>query len=395
MKRIVASFWLACALLACGTLCAQVSITSGLRTPVEYQGVIFRWENAPDWLITDVVFGIKDGKLVFARYTATPPGGQPVVHDRMNEVDHVIEDTTKLPFPVEVEIGGRTVLVDHFTLGVLADGTAAIDTVQGRDLQDKRIAIDSVENAAGVCGAPTVLGTCNSSACFGGSGCKPDLPSADPCDCTGTGFCTAGTARFECPTGTCGGICRFDADLKLCGCFPAPPTCKVTTSSTGFSAVIQSSTVGLASISVTTQVNVNVNIPSFTSGTTAPVVVTGTKQNPNQRAQVALLAVDLNGNSTSCDPVILLVIRHQGKPVREIVEELPAQEGLITIHNGTPGLQQLAIRVNGFKFKMAGLKSGEERTLDVTSAMLPGSDNSIELTAHGKPGGSATVVIHD
>ncbi len=41
------------------------------------------------------------------------------------------------------------------------------------------------------------------------------------------------------------------------------------------------------------------------------------------------------------------------------------------------------------------LDDGETISFDVASAMNPGSDNTITLTARGKPGGSAALLVHD
>lgn len=44
---------------------------------------------------------------------------------------------------------------------------------------------------------------------------------------------------------------------------------------------------------------------------------------------------------------------------------------------------------------MAGFKPGEERTLDVGSAIVAGASSTFTLTAQGQPGGSAVVMIWD
>jgi hypothetical protein len=44
---------------------------------------------------------------------------------------------------------------------------------------------------------------------------------------------------------------------------------------------------------------------------------------------------------------------------------------------------------------VGGLKDGENRTLNVSSAMKAGNGNTISLQAQGKPGGSAWVLIRD
>lgn len=87
------------------------------------------------------------------------------------------------------------------------------------------------------------------------------------------------------------------------------------------------------------------------------------------------------------------VIRHKGRPVTETFS-VSKDMNAITVMNGTTGLKNLRIEVNGRKFQVAGLKDGEKRTLDISSAMIE-KDNAITLTALGKPGTKATVKIWD
>jgi hypothetical protein len=88
------------------------------------------------------------------------------------------------------------------------------------------------------------------------------------------------------------------------------------------------------------------------------------------------------------------VIRENGKPADQIFTGLPDFERKVTVSNGTPGVKTINIVVNGITFKLTGLEAGEVRTLDVASAMLPGNDNVISLSAHGGGGaGSALVMV--
>jgi len=59
---------------------------------------------------------------------------------------------------------------------------------------------------------------------------------------------------------------------------------------------------GLKSINVTQSVNADTPTPSFAVGTTNPVVVTATKMDPSQSAQVELQVSDVAGNIATCGP---------------------------------------------------------------------------------------------
>jgi subtilisin-like proprotein convertase family protein len=61
---------------------------------------------------------------------------------------------------------------------------------------------------------------------------------------------------------------------------------------------------GLASIQVRAAENVNVTVPLFTPGTTAPVVVTGTLIDPNIGGSFEIKSVDVAGNFSSCNRTV-------------------------------------------------------------------------------------------
>jgi hypothetical protein len=67
----------------------------------------------------------------------------------------------------------------------------------------------------------------------------------------------------------------------------------------------------------------------------------------------------------------------------------------VRISNGTPGLDRVRLVVNGHHFEAADLHDGDKRTLDVSSSMRKGSDNTIVVVAYGPRGGSAAVLVSD
>jgi hypothetical protein len=139
-----------------------------------------------------------------------------------------------------------------------------------------------------------------------------------------------------------------------------------------------------------------VNIPGFPLGSKGPVLVTARRTDPAvTKSRFTLRVIDASGNVTLCDPVLTLQVREDGQPVSDTLSRLPQAEHLVTVLNGSPGVRTLHVNVNGRTFTLAGLKDGEERSLDVASAVRPGDANAISLTAVGKPGGGASIVVHD
>jgi len=152
---------------------------------------------------------------------------------------------------------------------------------------------------------------------------------------------------------------------------------------------------GLAEILVTKSENADTVVPPFTVGTNDPVVLSSTKIDQTQRARVEARVTDLAGNVKICDPILVLAVRESGQSLTDSMADVPRAEDKVTITNGKPGVATVEVLVNGKKFKASGLKDGEVRTLDISSAMVPGDINSLQLKATGKPGGSANVMIWD
>ncbi|HSU84713.1 MAG TPA: hypothetical protein VLR69_20025, partial [Thermoanaerobaculia bacterium] len=150
---------------------------------------------------------------------------------------------------------------------------------------------------------------------------------------------------------------------------------------------------GLKSIDVLESTNATVQVSAIPQGTNDALEVFGTKIDQTKSSRIRLRVTDLAGNATECDPVLTEEIRSTGQPVSSTYESVPPEEHVVTIYNGDPGLTSLDVEVNGKRFKMTALRSGEERTLDVASAVLSGAPSTFVLTSHGKPGGRATVMM--
>lgn len=180
-----------------------------------------------------------------------------------------------------------------------------------------------------------------------------------------------------------------------------PPSCQVVSvdkdpsGKPRYTVHIQDTGSGVQSIVVTVQTNFNVTLPTFTPPTTQLLQVIGVVINPYLSARLELRVTDASGNVTVCDPVVKLTVREDGKPVTETLTNIPYAENKVIIYNGNPGLTKLVITVNGKRYKVVYLKNNEVRTLSIESAMQPGNNNTIGLTAYGKPGTSAEVHILD
>lgn len=177
-----------------------------------------------------------------------------------------------------------------------------------------------------------------------------------------------------------------------------PPSCVLTAVIAGPPKQLQitanDSGTGLASIVPTTAINATVIVPAFTPGTTGPILVTATKINQAQSAQVALRVTDVAGNFTDCDPVLATVTARGTTRIQKLTG-VPQAEHLIALRNGKPGLTSLKIVVNGHHYTLARLKNNQQRRLDIAPAMRPGTHNTITLTGTGKRGATGDILITD
>jgi hypothetical protein len=234
-----------------------------------------------------------------------------------------------------------------------------------------------------------------------GGGPHPDGLTIDPETCILTWTPTSGDpTRFWTTqvrvqqTGV--GESAFDF---LLGLDVDPPLCQIQRIEPGpptrLHVLVQDPRSGLDTISVEQAVNTTVEIPPFNRGDAAPLLVVGTKVDQSASSRLQLRIRDALSHETVCDPVLTEVVRDTGRPESHVYDDIPPEEHLVTVFNGDPGLRNLRIEVNGERFEMAGLQPGEERTLDVGSAIVAETSSTFILTSRGKPGGSAVVMIWD
>ena len=179
-----------------------------------------------------------------------------------------------------------------------------------------------------------------------------------------------------------------------------PPVCPPAVTGTnadGFGTLtvtVQDADDGLASIQITELVNATAVVPAFAVGTKSPVTVVATQTDKRDWFGMSFIAKDTQGNEVLCDPVIDALLREGGSPAAQSWSGLPDYESKVTIINpGSGGVRGATLDVNGVRFQMAGLADGEQRTIDVSSAMTPGRTNTISATVHGSPGSTATIMI--
>jgi hypothetical protein len=185
----------------------------------------------------------------------------------------------------------------------------------------------------------------------------------------------------------------------LAGIDGVPPLCQIDHIDPGppvrLHILVQDGLSGIGGIAVAQADNAAVSLPPFESGDGSPLDVVATKLDAGRGSQVALRVVDAVGNTRDCDPILTEEARSAGRPVSHAYPGVPPAEHIVTVVNGDPGLEKLDVQVNGRLFRLTGLRPGEERSLDVAAAVIPGRSSTFLLTAEGRSGGRAAVLIRD
>jgi hypothetical protein len=119
------------------------------------------------------------------------------------------------------------------------------------------------------------------------------------------------------------------------------------------------------------------------------------KINANLSSRVSLKVTDAAGNVTLCDPVLTDVIRDAGQPISSVVTGIAQSEHLLHIYNGDPGVSHLTINVNGTQVQEQDLNANQQYIVDIAAWLQAGSNNTVTITARGKPNGQATILIAD
>jgi len=206
-----------------------------------------------------------------------------------------------------------------------------------------------------------------------------DIPGAGP----GSGG-TPGTPPVNAPPVVC-------TDLT-------PPTITMTgvgivSGNTAAFFAVQDAESGIGSILPTIQNNVTTFIPAFTPGASSVVGIYARKISNSNRSTIGLQATDLCGNVTVFDPELLTLTATRGESEPVTITGIPAEEHFVVVLNGSPGLNELSIIVNGREFESGHLRDGQSGTVDIGRAMKPGSRNTITFEFRGKAGASAGVVV--
>ena len=153
---------------------------------------------------------------------------------------------------------------------------------------------------------------------------------------------------------------------------------------------------GLEKVEILSMTNVNFTLPpagftpAFYTGATDWVTLVATQIDPGLLTQAEILAYDVGGNATKCDPVMTTLKVRRGAVVTQRFR-VNKNEGKVRIRNGRPGLSKVRVSVNGRHFTVR-LAAGQKRTLKIGKA-LTRERNRIVLRGYGARGARASLTV--
>jgi alpha-tubulin suppressor-like RCC1 family protein len=125
----------------------------------------------------------------------------------------------------------------------------------------------------------------------------------------------------------------------------------------------------------------------------ASVVVHAAKVDVSRSARVELRAVDASGNARVGDPVVAN-LEVKKRQLDRTYKNLPRHEHYLKLENGTPGLTQVKLWVNGKRVHTGSLVDGAVLQLDLASWMKH-PKNIVRVQAEGPAGATVVLLIGD
>lgn len=204
-------------------------------------------------------------------------------------------------------------------------------------------------------------------------------------------------AQFDDPTSGLSAVVSGAGDTTFAPAMvlgaPAPPTCKLKPS--GSTLQITASTKGkLSALKLVGSRNARVKLPKLRAGTRSSATATLSQSRAQRSAQAALTVTDSIGQATRCRAAVVSTAR-QGKSQQLQLAGLAKAEHFLTVVNGSPPLDQLAITVDGRKLAtIKGLKAKRSRAITF-AARATRRSNAVALRASAGQAALAYVLISD
>ena len=110
-------------------------------------------------------------------------------------------------------------------------------------------------------------------------------------------------------------------------------------------------------------------------------------------AEVNAQVASISGCSTTFDPRSATLYLSARGEVKTVFNHVPKDDGYVSIKNATPGLRYARVIVNGTVFPNIVLTDGANQSLNISSALVAGSGNTVVVEGFGTAGAGAKVSL--
>ena len=149
---------------------------------------------------------------------------------------------------------------------------------------------------------------------------------------------------------------------------------------------------GLATLRALDATHATEASPTFTAGTTAPVVVDFTMAEDQKDGSIGLEACNVKGDCATLRADVVTLKVGLGGLVSRNFSDIPRTRSLIKVQNGDPGATMFILTANEQRFSVRPLVSGQ--SLDFSAPLaLTETENAVTLALRGAAGSEAMVLM--
>ncbi len=154
---------------------------------------------------------------------------------------------------------------------------------------------------------------------------------------------------------------------------------------------VQDSTAGLSLVMVLGASNASARVASFPQGTREPVGVELALDGGASVAKAEIKACNTLGRCT-ISKLTLMPMEMGEEPVLQQVMEMASTQSRFHFQNGEPGVRMLALSVEGKRFSIRPLASGQMLEGDLSAAVRSGT-NRLTCSVRGPSGARGLLVL--
>jgi len=163
------------------------------------------------------------------------------------------------------------------------------------------------------------------------------------------------------------------------------PSCEGSADGDTLTVTVQDTLSGVATVTHSST-NATVDVGSFTSGTKQEVTITATKDDTDEPAKVSIRVIDVAGNITDCDPVLVTV----RAGTIGVISHVPPDEHYLRVSNA-PRVLAIVVRANHMDHLILWPASHYDSIVDLGDL----GEGRVSILVVGPRGSSADLMFAD